>query len=222
MQIAARKENRIITPYGLTKPYHPRCGLDQGVTDDEDTVIEVSDLAFVDDTTWIADSQDNMQTIVDIALEFFALNSVEVNPKKTELVTINVPTEPAPTIRFGADDQSPITALPIDTAARTLGVWVSSDGSNKYTEHIMHEMTDKIVGLLARKHLTDKQVVFIINSVLLPTIAYRLSIHIPSPTAVDQITKQYTNVVREKNWICTWRTQHCLVPPPPLRVTTPR
>ncbi|KAG0221057.1 hypothetical protein BGW41_007254, partial [Actinomortierella wolfii] len=164
-------------------------------TEDE---IRVAALAFVDDTDWIAGNRDDMQQIVDTALEFFELNSIEVNPKKTELVVVNTPPDTPKTIQFGEGPESVIKALPATTAARTLGVWVSSDGSNKRTLEIVTQTTDNIVGLLGKKHLTDKQAVFIINSVLIPIILYRLTLCIPSDTEIARLTTKYTNMIRQK------------------------
>ncbi|KAI8351372.1 hypothetical protein B0O80DRAFT_500226 [Mortierella sp. GBAus27b] len=45
--------------------------------------ISISGLAFVDDTTWIARSRENMQDILDIATSFFTLNAIEIDAKKT-------------------------------------------------------------------------------------------------------------------------------------------
>ncbi|KAI1285631.1 hypothetical protein EDD11_000738, partial [Mortierella claussenii] len=45
---------------------------------------QVAALAFVDDTTWVSDSQENMQEILDVATSFFVLNGVEINTKKTQ------------------------------------------------------------------------------------------------------------------------------------------
>ncbi|KAF9975293.1 hypothetical protein BGZ75_000585, partial [Mortierella antarctica] len=52
----------------------------------QDTEVQVSCLAFVDDTDWIASSRENLQAIADIAMEFYGINQIEVNPKKSELL----------------------------------------------------------------------------------------------------------------------------------------
>ena len=46
-------------------------------------------LAFADDTTWIARSKTELQTIVNTAHEFYKINNIEINSKKSELLVFN-------------------------------------------------------------------------------------------------------------------------------------
>ena len=46
-------------------------------------------LAYADDTTWIARSKDELQKIVDISNEFYEINNIKINSKKSELVVVN-------------------------------------------------------------------------------------------------------------------------------------
>ncbi|KAG0294737.1 hypothetical protein BGZ98_001648, partial [Dissophora globulifera] len=85
-----------------------------------DMPLLIAALAFMDDTTWAVPSQQNLQDIVNIAISFFEFNSIEVNPKKTELLVINSDL-PEKTIQLGDDT---IKALAPTAAARMLSVWL--------------------------------------------------------------------------------------------------
>ena len=87
-------------------------------------------LAYADDTTWIAKSKDKLQKIVNIANEFYEINDIKINGKKSELVVLN-------NNKKGGKDkdilaiivgkaQDRVVAKKDSEPARHLGVWIAS------------------------------------------------------------------------------------------------
>src|SRR5260363_285750 len=56
---------------------------------DREKDIRVSVLAYADDTTWIARSKDEMEKIIELANQFFRINNIEINRKKSKLAVLN-------------------------------------------------------------------------------------------------------------------------------------
>ena len=46
-------------------------------------------VAYVNDTTWVAKSKEEMQAIVQISQRFFRFNEIQINSAKSKLLVIN-------------------------------------------------------------------------------------------------------------------------------------
>ena len=65
---------------------------------DSDGSITVSSLAYVDDTVWVACSKLQAQRMLDLAMDFFYINDIAINVKKTVLMVINPSSSPLLTL----------------------------------------------------------------------------------------------------------------------------
>jgi hypothetical protein len=80
--------------------------------------------AYMDDTVFLESSKYRMQKIVDIANEFYLINDIDINTKKSEMIIINPTVERhEQTIELG-QDRSIVQAT--DDEIRYLGVWFSN------------------------------------------------------------------------------------------------
>ena len=130
---------------------------------------EILTIAFMDDTTWIAPNQHNMEKILSIADEFYIMTNTAINKEKSVLKT-NAKNLPKPlTLKFG-NNQIKIenTTDPV----HFLGVWIKFTISKKHTIDQSRLEIKKFVNIIKRKPLTDKQMVYITNMVLIPIIIY--------------------------------------------------
>ncbi|GBB86825.1 hypothetical protein RclHR1_13270007 [Rhizophagus clarus] len=80
-------------------------------TSDDTEKLTISSNAYMDDTQWLAPSQNNLEKILEIADSFYKLNDIQVNKEKSELLVRYKqgryrpklkPHEPV-TLRFGSD-----------------------------------------------------------------------------------------------------------------------
>ena len=70
---------------------------------------DINHLAFVDDTAWIANSRENMESILSLAETFFQINDIQINKNKTEALVIRgrkKANESLGSVKFGEDSHS--------------------------------------------------------------------------------------------------------------------
>ncbi|GBC37735.2 hypothetical protein GLOIN_2v1785617 [Rhizophagus irregularis DAOM 181602=DAOM 197198] len=109
---------RIATAYGLSDGFIRNDGIDQ-----------VPICAYMDDTIFLESSKYRMQEIVDIANEFYLINDIDINAKKSELIIINPTVEKQEqNIELGRD-RSIVQAT--NDEIRYLGVWFSNKPSRR-------------------------------------------------------------------------------------------
>jgi hypothetical protein len=154
----------------------------------------VGDLAFMDDTTWITETKDSLETILEIADDFYNLNSIKVNKDKSELLVYD-PNNPqlnrnSIILKFG-DDQIEITPKLYNESARILGVWVNLDGNKNYVIQQMHDEVTKLCLVLKRKPITDKQLLYLWNMVIIPRLEYRSQITVLNQQQCNKIVSPF-------------------------------
>ncbi|EXX70148.1 hypothetical protein RirG_090060 [Rhizophagus irregularis DAOM 197198w] len=138
-------------------------------------MIRTAASAYADDTQWIAKSKDEAKAISLIADEFFDINDIKINEKKMEIIVVNSEerNEEENFLEIGKNNNKVLVnkgSVPI----RILGVWFKADKGDKHTEDIVKKEISTIVGAIKRKHITHVQAIYIINTVLLPCLEYRL------------------------------------------------
>jgi ribonuclease HI len=159
-------------------------------------------LAYADDTTWLARSKEEMQKIVDIANEFYEINDIEINSKKSELVVINY-------IRGKKEDKAELAitvgknkekvfAKKDSDPVRHLGVWISGKGKQKCSLDIIRNEVNRMCKAIKWKKASASQLVYLNNSVLLPSIEYRLQTIFLSKTKCDSLQRPIWILIKNK------------------------
>jgi hypothetical protein len=133
----------------------------------------------MDDTTWIARSKEDMDSILEEARAFYEANDSQVNGSKSILITINNPSPIPATVNIGTKKEQ-VIELSRKEHARFLGIWLGNKKPAHDTVNRIRQEIRMIVTAIQKKRITDKQAAYIINKVLIPRIEYRTQhIHIP-------------------------------------------
>jgi hypothetical protein len=172
---------------------------DWALNENKNLQVEIFNIAFMDDTTWVADSKQHISEQLTIADSFNRYNGIKVNPKKLKLIVINnlETTVKSSMIKYGNHDQE-IRPLKQTDFTRFLGVWIGSQENKKFVlEQIMSEI-NRILNLIRFKRITPEQICYIINAVIIPRIEYRSHLSIFNEIEAKKISAKLRQMVRLK------------------------
>src|SRR3954469_24548947 len=155
--------------------------------------------AYMDDTTWLSEKQENLETILEIADDFYTLNNIKVNKTKSELI-VNVPGKDVPDeieLNFGTESIK-IRPAKKNESIRTLGVWINFEGNRRFIKKQAQDEVESMCNILKRKKLTDKQLLYLYNMVIMPCIEYRTQLCFLSKNECDTIMKPFRKLFKQK------------------------
>ena len=151
-------------------------------------------LAYMDDTLWLAPNKQTLQQIVNSAESFYNMANITVNPTKSTLAT-NQTNDPHLSINFA---NTTIYSIPLKDTFRYLGCWFTLHSHHKYIHNqIIAEATDLIKTIRVKK-ITEKQTIYIINTVLIPRFSYRTMNTFIHQSNTQSITNSYMQVAKHK------------------------
>src|SRR5437868_2296403 len=191
--------NQVITSHGFTDSYKVEDGIDQGETfslilwriyydpliqriytehEGYRTIIPIllspklihtSVMAYMDDSMWIAHTKEDLSKILNIADSFYHLTNIRVNPTKSVLIT-NTPTQPNTKHNISYLDTT-LDALDSNTPFKYLGAWFSTSNKPTPVQKIINKKIRTCINKLQLAHITEKQAIYIINSVIIPRLS---------------------------------------------------
>ncbi|KAG9304921.1 hypothetical protein G9A89_010783 [Geosiphon pyriformis] len=172
--IHKNRVNRVMTDFGLSSGYKMHDGLDQ----DESGRIESSGgltsyfLAgvFVDDTIWVGNCQTSTQYALNIASEFFVINDISINSKKTVAILINQDVKIASLSICG----QPISIAKKGEAHQYLSIFLSTERLFKPSVAKTYADMHFFINVVLRKAITDKQFSYLVSAVLQPIVSYHI------------------------------------------------
>ncbi|KAG9288430.1 hypothetical protein G9A89_015636 [Geosiphon pyriformis] len=128
--------------------------------------------------------------MVDIKINLDKTETMVVRPSKKRSSMV----EP---LKFGPDKQI-LKLLDSSTCTQYLGVWIRADGKNETVLKMIGSDIEAVCAVIRKKHITEKQAIYIFNSVLSPVIEFRSQLtHIPNSWA-RKCTLKISATVKKK------------------------
>src|SRR5260364_386276 len=134
--------------------------------------IRVSVLAYADDTTWIARSKNEIEKIIEMANQFFRINDIEINGKKSKLAVLNMlNTKEDRNVKFG---DAIVKAEENMSEIKFLGVYLYTKKELPIIKKKIRKLISLFAHTLEKKQIMVSQLVYINNQVLIPKLEYIL------------------------------------------------
>ncbi|GBB86827.1 hypothetical protein RclHR1_13270009 [Rhizophagus clarus] len=174
-------------------------------TSDETEKLTISSSAYMDNTQWLTPSQNNLEKILEIADSFYKLNNIQVNKEKSELLVRYKqgryrpklkPHEPV-NLRFGSDSIFIIPVSP-QSSICILGVYLDERNTFQSTIKRINDEINELRYKYARKRITNKHMIYIFNSVIIPRIEYWSQIKVLTKKFMDKIMNRFLSTFKKK------------------------
>ncbi|PKY56455.1 hypothetical protein RhiirA4_476768, partial [Rhizophagus irregularis] len=159
--------------------------------------LQVPVCAYMDDTVFLESSKSRMQKIVDIANDFYLINDIDINVKKSEMIIINPSVERHEQVIELGRDRSIVQAT--NDEIRYLGVWFSNKPSRRRWMQRLSTTVKSFCDTVRRKFVPAGQCIYLINRVLIPRLIYIAQIMTLSEHDWNQVFAPVMKLV--KNWM---------------------
>jgi hypothetical protein len=196
------RQNRVITNFGLTNFYSVKNGIDQGETitplfwqiyydplihkvasqhkgytlsttwptslsplKTQNLNTSTSVLAYMDDTLWISQSKLELEKTLQTATSFYQMANIQINSSKSIFISNQSKT----TTQFF---NSTLTSIPANQPFKFLGCWFTLNNKQTAQIKLIQEESLQLINIASTKKITDKQIIYIINIVIILILKY--------------------------------------------------
>ncbi|PKY52450.1 hypothetical protein RhiirA4_425285 [Rhizophagus irregularis] len=144
-------------------------------------------------------SKHTLEKILDIADEFNKMNNIQTNYEKfamttnEEIQTVDGEID----INFGSEIRK-IKPIKAGESVRILGVWVNLDLNTKFVFNQCKDIIRNYNRIIRKKRVTDLQMKYIYNHVIIPRIEYKSQLTIWNHNQIEQLNKLCRSMFKQK------------------------
>src|SRR5690242_9901946 len=151
----------------------------------------------MDDTLWVAENKPNLQTLINIASSFYKMTGITVNLHKSILATNYKPKKDNKPTHISFNNTN-IHPIPPKHCFRFLGCYYNIHTHKTTTQQNITKEIEEALKLLQKSTITEKQAIYIINTVILTRFEYRTQNFIYTQPQCDKLTNKYTSIAKHK------------------------
>jgi len=171
---------------------------------------KVPALAYMDDTLWISGLHGNLQSILRIASSFYSFTNILINDFKARLLSSitkpvpkkkNQPRQSPPsqtTFNISPSHNITVKFTLYATSIRYLGAWISIKKNDSTIISHARWTINHAVYNMRNACLTDLQLLYIYNKVLIPQLEYRTQMTILTKDNCDAISSIFIQLFKAK------------------------
>jgi len=156
---------------------------------------QIAALGFMDDANWISNSLEDLESILEVADEFYEITRAAINKDKSKLLTNTTTDNKAISIKFGS------TVIPIQPshgAVRFLGVMINTQLNHSLVKKDLKMTIRRFVNIIKPKPITDRQFCYITNHILFPQLLYKMRNTSLSQSACTHLNQTIRSLYKHK------------------------